>query len=67
MPDIEGVIRAALQRRAMPLDDPWCDEALRPIHRRHVVGYLRRLAGRDEAASQGVVRRWLTQMGWLRR
>jgi hypothetical protein len=46
-PDIEAVAREALRRDRMPLEDPWFDEAVRPIYRKHVLGYFRRLSEMD--------------------
>ena len=46
-PDIEDVAREALRRDRMMLDDPWFDEAVRPIYRKHVLGYFRRLSEMD--------------------
>lgn len=46
-PDIEAVAREALRRDRMPLEDPWFDEAVRLIYRKHVLGYFRRLSEMD--------------------
>jgi len=46
-PDIEEVIRAAVARDPMPLDDPWFDEAVAPIYRKYVIGLFARLAAAD--------------------
>lgn len=54
VPDVEGVLREALERNEMTLEDPWFDEAVRPIHQRHVVGYFTRLAGGGDPASKPV-------------
>lgn len=46
-PDIEQVARTALDRGAIPLEDPWFDAVVEPIYRKYVVGYFARLAGRE--------------------
>lgn len=46
-PDIEQIIRAAVARDPMPLDDPWFDEAVVPIYRKYVIGLFARLAASD--------------------
>lgn len=46
-PDIEEVIRAAVARDPIPLDDPWFDEAVVPIYRKYVIGLFGRLAASD--------------------
>ncbi|WP_374275081.1 hypothetical protein [Brevundimonas sp.] len=43
-PDVEEIIRAAVARDPMPLDDPWFDEAVAPIYRKYVIGLFARLA-----------------------
>lgn len=42
-PDIEDVAREAFRRDRMPLEDPWFDEVVQPIYRKHVLGYFRLL------------------------
>lgn len=44
LPDIEAVIAEAFRRDLMPLDDPWFDDAVVPIYRRHVIGFFKRLS-----------------------
>jgi len=46
-PDIEEVIREAVARDPMPLDDPWFNGAVAPIYRKYVIGYFARLAASD--------------------
>lgn len=46
-PDIEQIIRAAVVRDPMPIDDPWFDEAVAPIYRKYVIGLFARLAASD--------------------
>lgn len=46
-PDIEAVAREALRRNRMPLEDPWFEEVVQPIYRKHVLGYFRRLSELD--------------------
>jgi hypothetical protein len=46
-PDIEAVAREALRRDRMPLEDPWFEEVVQPIYRKHVLGYFRRLSEMD--------------------
>lgn len=48
--DIEEVIRAAIARNAMPLEDSWFDEAVAPIYRKYVIGLFARLAACDRSA-----------------
>ena len=48
-PDIEAVIREALGRGEMSIDDPWFDEAVAPIYRKYVRGFFRRLAEADRS------------------
>lgn len=48
-PDIEEVIRAAIARDVMPLEDGWFDEAVLPIYRKYVLGLFARLASSDRA------------------
>ncbi|RZJ16555.1 MAG: hypothetical protein EON91_12730 [Brevundimonas sp.] len=45
--DIEEVIRAAVARDPMPLEDSWFEEAVVPIYRKYVVGFFARLAASD--------------------
>jgi hypothetical protein len=48
---IEAVVREAIHRRKMPLDDPWFDGALAPIYREFVVSFFSRLASSSANAS----------------
>lgn len=48
-PDVEAVAREALKRNEMALGDPWFDEAVQPIYRKHVLGYFRRLSEMDRS------------------
>ena len=48
-PDIESVAREALKRNEMTLEDPWFDEVVQPIYRKHVLGYFRRLSEMDRS------------------
>lgn len=48
-PDIEAVIREALSRGEMSIDDPWFDEAVTPIYRKYVRDFFRRLADADRS------------------
>lgn len=48
-PDIEAVIRKALARDPMPLEDPWFDDAVIPIYRKYVLGFFARLAASDRS------------------
>lgn len=49
-PDIEEVLRAAIRRDYMPIDDPWFEEAVVPIYRKYVLGFFRRLGSLDRSA-----------------
>lgn len=49
-PDIEEVIREAILRREMTLDDPWFDTAVAPIYRKYVLSFFGRLASSDRDA-----------------
>jgi hypothetical protein len=49
-PDIEHVLRTAVARNVLPLDDPWFEEAVLPIYRRYVLGLFARLAAQDRHA-----------------
>ena len=46
-PDIEAVVREAIKRNSMPLDDPWFEDAVKPIYRKYVLGYFQRLIASD--------------------
>ena len=46
-PDIEAVAREALRRNAIAIDDPWFDDVVQPIYRKHVLGYFQRLSEMD--------------------
>lgn len=48
-PDIEAVLRDAIARKYMPLDDPWFDQVLTPIYRKYVLGFFGRLAQADRS------------------
>ena len=48
-PDVEAVLREAIRRDHMPIDDPWMDEAVEPIYRKYVLGFFRRLAAEERA------------------
>ena len=48
-PDIEAVIRKALSRGEISVDDPWFDEAVTPIYRKYVRDFFRRLADADRS------------------
>jgi hypothetical protein len=50
-PDIEGVLREAVNRNNMRLDDPWFEQALVPIYRKYVLGFFDRLAASDRYRS----------------
>jgi hypothetical protein len=50
-PDIEEVLRSAISRDRMPLDDPWFEQAVVPIYRKYVLGLFRRLAASDRYAA----------------
>lgn len=45
--DVEQILRSALERDYMEITDPWFEQAVIPIYRTHVLGYLRRLASAD--------------------
>ncbi|MEQ1610343.1 MAG: hypothetical protein ABL956_15460 [Hyphomonadaceae bacterium] len=49
-PDIEAVIREAMLRPEMALDDPWFDTAVAPIYQKYVVSFFGRLASSDRNA-----------------
>ena len=49
-PDIEAVLREALIRDTMPMDDPWFEAAAAPIYTKYVRGYFQRLAANDRNA-----------------
>lgn len=49
-PDIEAVVRQAIARNVMPLDDPWFEEAVVPIYRKYVLAYFRELGISDRSA-----------------
>jgi hypothetical protein len=49
-PDIESVIRAAIERDVMILEDCWFDEAVVPIYRKYVLALFARLAAVDRTA-----------------
>jgi hypothetical protein len=46
-PDIEAVLRDAIARKYMFLDDPWFEQVLTPIYRKYVLGFFARLAQAD--------------------
>ncbi len=46
-PDIEEVIRSAIERDVMPIDDCWFDDTVTPIYRKYVTGLFARLAASD--------------------
>ena len=46
-PDIEAVLREALTRGELPIDDPWFEAAVAPIYGKYVQTFFRRLAGRN--------------------
>lgn len=46
-PDVEAVVREALNRNHMAQDDPWFERAVQPIYRKYVLGYFRRLSAMD--------------------
>jgi len=46
-PDIEAVLRDALNRKYLAIDDPWFEHALNPIYRKYVCGFFERLAQGD--------------------
>ena len=48
-PDIEAVIREAVERSEMALDDPWFDDAVLPVYRKYVLGLFQRLAVSDRS------------------
>ncbi len=48
-PDIEAVLRDAVARKFMSLDDPWFDQVLTPIYRKYVLGFFDRLAQADRS------------------
>ena len=50
-PDIEAVVRVAISRNYIPLDDNWFEEAVAPIYRKHVLEYVRYLSERGRAAT----------------
>ncbi|WP_340588649.1 hypothetical protein [Erythrobacter alti] len=50
-PDIESVVREAISRKYIPLDDNWFEEAVAPIYRNHVLRYFKSLAQRDRTAT----------------
>lgn len=50
-PDIEAVVRDAIGRNYIPLDDNWFDEAVAPIYRKYVLGYFQSLAKQDRATT----------------
>jgi hypothetical protein len=50
-PDIETVIRTALARDPMPLEDPWFEDAVIPIYRKYVLGFFARLAASDRSVA----------------
>jgi hypothetical protein len=43
-PDIESVAKEAFGRKEIALEDPWFDEAVRPIYERYVTAYFEQLA-----------------------
>lgn len=49
-PDIENVVREAIARDYMPIEDQWFDEAVVPIYRKYVLGLFERLAASDRSA-----------------
>jgi hypothetical protein len=49
-PDIERVIREAISRGYMPMDDEWFEGAVAPIYRKYVLGLFQRLAASDRSA-----------------
>ena len=48
--DIEKVIREAVKRNFMPIEDEWFEAAVVPIYRKYVLGYFSLLAGSDRSA-----------------
>ena len=50
-PDIEAVAREALKRNEMAQDDPWFEEAVQPIYRKHVQSYFRKLSEMERPAA----------------
>jgi hypothetical protein len=46
-PDIEAMLREAMSRGRMTMDDPWFEDAVAPIYRKHVLGFFRRTASLD--------------------
>jgi hypothetical protein len=50
-PDIEAVIRTALARDPMPLEDPWFEDAVIPIYRKYVLGFFACLAVSDRSVA----------------
>lgn len=46
-PDIEAVLREAMRRGRMAMDDPWFEEAVVPVYRKYVLGFFRKLASLD--------------------
>jgi hypothetical protein len=50
MPDIEAVLREAILRDEMPVEDPWLEQAVVPIYRKYVLGFFSRLATSDRYA-----------------
>ena len=49
-PDIETVLKAAIERDFMPLEDSWFDDEVAPIYRKYVLGHFAYLASRDRSA-----------------
>ena len=50
-PDVEAVIREAIARNTMPLDDPWLEEAVAPIYRKYVTSLFAELSRSDRSSS----------------
>lgn len=49
-PDIEAIVREAIVRNEMSLNDPWFEDAVVPIYRKYVLGLFRRLAASDRTS-----------------
>lgn len=50
-PDVEAVIREAIARNVMALDDPWFDEAVTPIYRKYVIALFGELSRSDRSSN----------------
>ncbi|RYY23921.1 MAG: hypothetical protein EOP62_18720 [Sphingomonadales bacterium] len=51
-PDVEAIIREAIKRNDMPVEDPWLDAAVLPIYRNYVLAFFNKLSVSDRGTTE---------------